>query len=133
MSATAIRAALDAHDALLRDCAEGRLTFAEFLGAYGNFPRGYGLEEDAASVDQRETLRLLRQRVAFHGQVAAVISGLGGMTELGSPEDGGVGDFFPAVGLRRLRELLARYPKFEAPGNGTGRKLDAPERSALLG
>ena len=43
MSATAIRAVLDAHDALVRDCAEGRLTFGEFLGACGDFPRGYGL------------------------------------------------------------------------------------------
>jgi hypothetical protein len=118
MSATAIHAALDAHDALVRECAEGRLTFEEFLGAYGDFPRGSASEEDTASSEEREILRLFRKRVAFHRQVAGVISGLRGSAELGSMKDGGVGDLLPRVGLMRLRELVARYPKFEATGGG---------------
>jgi hypothetical protein len=118
MNATAIRGILDAHDALVRDCAEGRLALGEFLAAYGDFPRGYGLEEDTASAEQREVLRLFRKRVAFHRRVAGVISGLRGTPEIGSPEDSGVGDFLPAVGLMRLRELVTRYPKFEARGGG---------------
>jgi hypothetical protein len=118
MSATAIHAALDAHDALVRECAEGRLTFEEFLGAYGDFPRGSASEEDTASPEEREVLRLFRKRVAFHRQVAGVISGLRGSAELGSMKDGGVGDLLPLVGLMRLRELVARYPKFEATGGG---------------
>jgi hypothetical protein len=133
MGATAIRAALDVHDALVRDCAESRLTFAQFLGAYGDFPRGYGLEEDAAHAEKRGPLRLLRKRVAFHRQVAAVISGLGGIAEIGSPEDSGVGDFLPVVGLMRLRELVARYPAFEATGAANREKLNPSERSALSG
>jgi hypothetical protein len=119
MSATAIRAALDVHDALVRDCADGRLTFEEFLGAYGDFPRGSASEEDTASPEEREVLRLFRRRVAFHRQVARVISGLRGSAELGSMKDGGVGDLLPLVGLMRLRELVARYPKFEATAAGT--------------
>lgn len=115
MSATAIRVALDAHDALVRDCVEGRLTFGEFLGAYGDFPRGYGLEEGRASPEKSEAARFFRKRMSFHGQVAGLISGLGGTAERGSLEDSGVGDFLP-VGLTRLRELVARYPKFEATG-----------------
>jgi hypothetical protein len=118
MSATAIHAALDAHDALVRECAEGRLTFEEFLGAYGDFPRGSASEEDTASSEEREILRLFRKRVAFHRQVAGVISGLRGSAELGSMKAGGVGDLLPRVGLMRLRELVARYPKFEATGGG---------------
>jgi hypothetical protein len=118
MSATANRAALDAHDALVRDCAEGRLTFGEFLGAYGDFPRGYASEKDTTSPEERDVLRLFRKRVAFHTQVAAVISGLRGSAELGSMKDGGVGDLLPLVGLMRLRALVARYPKFEATGDG---------------
>jgi hypothetical protein len=74
MTATEIRAVLDAHDALLRSCVDGRLTFPEFLGAYGDFPRGYGLEKDAPSPEEREVLRLFRKRVAFHGLAADVIS-----------------------------------------------------------
>jgi hypothetical protein len=119
MSATAINAALDAHDALVRDCAEGRLAFGEFVGAYGDFPRGYGLEE-AASPREREALRLFRKRVAFHRQVAGVMSGLRGIADLGSPEEGGAGEFLPVVGLMRLRELVARYPDLEATGNAMG-------------
>ena len=119
MSATAIRAALDAHDALVRDCAAGRLTFGEFLGIYGDFPRGCASEKDTASPEERDVLRLFRKRVAFHRQVAGVISGLRGSAELGSMKDGGVGDLLPLVGLMRLRALVARYPKFEATGGGT--------------
>jgi len=111
MSATVIRAALDAHDALVRDCAEGRLTVEEFLDAYGDFPRVYASEE-------RDVLRLFRKRVAFHRQVAGVISGLRGSAELRSMKDGKVGDLLPLVGLMRLRALVARYPKFEATGGG---------------
>lgn len=111
MSATVIRAALDAHDALVLDCAEGRLTVEEFLDAYGDFPRVYASEE-------RDVLRLFRKRVAFHRQVARVISGLRGSAELGSMKDGKVGDLLPLVGLMRLRALVARYPKFEATEGG---------------
>jgi hypothetical protein len=107
---------LDAHDALLRDCGEGRLTFAEFLSAYGSFPHANGLEEDSASTTEREALRLFRKRLEFHRRVAGVISGLGAAAKLGSVEDSEVGDFLPAVGLMRLRELADRYPQFEAAG-----------------
>jgi hypothetical protein len=50
--------------------------------------------------------------------VAGVISGLRGTAELGSPEESGAGDFLPTVGLLRLRELVSRYPEFEAMGGG---------------
>jgi hypothetical protein len=69
-------------------------------------------------MEERRPLRLLHKRVAFHRQVAAVISGLGEAAEIGSPEDSGVGDFLPVVGLMRLRELVARYPQFEMTGGG---------------
>jgi hypothetical protein len=132
MSATVIHAALDAHDALVRDCAEGRLTFEEFLGAYGDFPRGSASEEDTASPEEREVLRLFRKRVAFHRQVAGMISGLRGSAELGSMMDGAVGDLLPLVGLMRLRELVARYPKFEATGGeNLGAGLIAGEGHAV--
>jgi hypothetical protein len=114
MSTTEIRAVLDAHDALVRDCAEGRVAFGMFLATYGDFPRAYGLEEGTASAEGRERLRLFRKRVAFHRQVAGIISGLRGTAKLGSLEESAIGDFLPTVGLMRLRELVARYPNFEA-------------------
>jgi len=119
MSATAIRAALDAHDALVRDCAEGRLAFGEFLGAYGDFPLGYASNADTASVEEREALRLFRKRVAFHRQVAGVISGLRGDGDVGSLQRE-VGGFMPEAGLARLRELVARHPGFEVIGADKG-------------
>jgi hypothetical protein len=120
MTPTEIRAVLDAHDALVRDCAQGRLTFSEFLGAYGDFPYRYALAQDTTYAEESEALRLFRKRVAFHKQVAGVIWGLRGTAKLGSLEESGVGDFLPVVGLIRLRELVARYPKFEAAGGNMG-------------
>jgi hypothetical protein len=114
VSATMIGAVLDAHDALVRDCSEGRLSFGEFLGAYGDFPRGYGLEEDAASAEERAALRLFRKRMAFHRQAAGILSGFRATATLGSLEDS-AGVFLPAVGLMRLRDLVARHPRLEAP------------------
>jgi hypothetical protein len=123
MSTTAISAALDAHDALVRDCAEGRLTFGEFLGAYGDFPRGYGWEEDPVSPEEREALRIFRRRVAFHRQVAGVMSGLRGTADMGAPEEGGAREFLPVVGLMRLRELVARHPDLKVTGGVIGAGL----------
>jgi hypothetical protein len=126
MSLAEIRSVFDAHDALVRDCAEGRLTFGEFLGAYGDFPHGYG---DTTRAQAPQALRSFRGRVAFHRQVAGVISGLRAAPGLGSMEDSEVGDFLPAVGLMRLRELVARYPKFEATGGGDVGELAESSRS----
>jgi hypothetical protein len=109
-----IRAVLDVHDALVRDCVEGRLRFGEFLAAYGDFPR-YASEK-AANAEESEVLRLFRKRLAFHQRVAGAISGLGATVTVGSLEDSGVGDYLPVVGLMRLRELLERYPTLEAAG-----------------
>ena len=99
MSRTEIRAVLDAHDALARDFAEGRLTFGEFLG---------GMEIFRADMGWRK----------FHRQVAGVISGVRGTAELGSLEESGVGSFLPAAGLMRLRELVARCPTLEVSAHG---------------
>ena len=110
-----IRAVLDVHDALVSDCVAGRLRFGEFLAAYGDFPREYA-SENAANAQESEMLRLYRKRLAFHKQVAGAISGLRETVTVGSLEDSGVGDYLPAVGLMRLRDLLERYPTFEATG-----------------
>lgn len=66
MSATAIRAVLDPHEALVRDCAEGRLTFGEFLGACGDFPRGYGLSGASLPVMAAILLVTLGRAVAIY-------------------------------------------------------------------
>jgi hypothetical protein len=107
-----ISAILDTHDALVRACLDNRLGFAEFLAAYGDFPAGYGLNQQTAGTDQRAVLKLFRKRIAFHVRVADVLSGL--RAESGSTVYGDVERFLATVGLMRLRGVAAKYPKFEA-------------------
>jgi hypothetical protein len=99
---------------------EGRLAFAEFLGAYGAFPRGYDFQENSSG--GRPAFGLFRKRVAFHRQVAELISMLRRGGELGSLEASGAGDFLPAAALMQLRRLTVNHPEFEAPGEGSFRK-----------
>lgn len=103
---------IDAHDVLVRGCAEKRLTFIEFLAAYAEFPRGYGLEQETVSADERDVLRMFAKRIEFHRRVAGVIAGLRAMGKAGSLS-GEIGEFLPRVGLMRLEELVARYPTLE--------------------
>ena len=106
MAESEMSALLDAHDALVRACVDAHLEFTEFLAAYDDFPGAYELNEQAV-------LRLFRKRIAFRERVAGVISGLrsdGGSKTLHRD----VGRFIPAVGLMRLRELVAKYPEFKA-------------------
>lgn len=119
-----IGALLDTHDALVRACLDNRLGFVEFLAAYGGFPASCGLEQRAASEDQRAILRLFRKRIAFHVRLAGVLSGL--RSESGSTVYSDVERFLPAVGLMRLRGLVAEYPTLEVEASaeeGTRRAL----------
>ena len=106
MTESEISALLDAHDALVRACVDSRLAFEEFVATYDDFPSAYALDEQAV-------LRLFRKRVAFHERVAGVISGLRSDGD-SKTLHGDVGRFIPAVGLMRLRELVAKYPEFKA-------------------
>jgi hypothetical protein len=116
MTESEIGAILDTHDALVRACLEGQLGFGEFLMAYEDFPAPYGLDERAASEDQRGILRVFRKRIAFHVRVAGVLSGLRSEGESTMYFD--VERFLPTVGLMRLRGVVAKYPKFEAEASG---------------
>lgn len=109
MTAQEIKALLDAHDALVRECVESRLPFEEFVFAYGDLR--VALEEDTRSA----VSRLFGKRIAFHKLVAGVVSGLRGAGDLPGM-DSGAGRFLPMVGLMRLRELVARYPDFRCGG-----------------
>ena len=109
MTEQEIKAMLDAHDGLIRACVESRVAFEEFVAAYGTFPAG--LEQHAQGAGAGGMSRLFRQRIAFHRRVAGVFSGQrgeGGFLGMGS----GAERFLPTVGLRRLRNLVERYPDF---------------------
>jgi hypothetical protein len=108
-----LNALLDAHDALVAACAEERLTLVEFLAAYNDFPRVYGLDGRDAGADERLALRRASQRIAFHFRVLEVASGPTGIDD-SDPLNAGVGEFLRRATLMRLRQLIARYPDFKA-------------------
>jgi hypothetical protein len=54
---------------------------------------------------------LFRKRIAFHMRVAGLLSGL--RSESGSTVYSDVERFLPAVGLMRLRGVVAEYPRLE--------------------
>jgi hypothetical protein len=108
-----LNALLDAHDALVAACVEERLTLVEFLAAYNDFPRVYGLDGRDADAEERLSLRRFQQRIAFHFRVLNAVSGPTGIDD----EDAlnaGAGEFLRRATLIRLRQLVARYPEFKA-------------------
>jgi hypothetical protein len=104
---------LDAHDALVAACIEERLALVEFLAAYNDFPRIYGLDGRNAGADERLVFRRFQQRIAFHFRVLDVVSGPTGIDDDDALQ-AGVGEFLRRATLMRLRQLVARYPDFKA-------------------
>jgi hypothetical protein len=113
MTESEVGALLDAHDALVKACVDSVLTFSEFLLGYGDFPNNYAGAEGAGECG---VLRFFRKRLAFHFQVAGILSGL----RAGDDSASLYGDpdrFIPTIGMLRLRALVARHPDFEAESN----------------
>jgi hypothetical protein len=105
---------LDAHDALVKAYVDSNLTFPEFVCAYGDFPHNYALDGRSGTVEERAVLRLFGKRIAFHLRVSGVLSGLRAVDDPADIPYIDSGRFLPAVGLMRIRELVARYPQFKA-------------------
>jgi len=119
MTEPELAALLDAHDVLVRSCVDSVLPFAEFLALYNDFPQAYALDGHEATPDERAILQRSRKRIAFHYQVASVLSGLPSAAHSANGMYGDAMRFGPTVGLMRLRELIGRYPDFKAePGSG---------------
>jgi hypothetical protein len=114
MTVSELNALLDAHDVLVRAYVDSSLTFAEFVSAYDDFPRNCGLDAQTGTAEQRVVSQLFGRRVAFHLRVSGVVSGLRSADDPADIPDTDAGRFLPAVGLMRIRELVARYPDFRA-------------------
>jgi hypothetical protein len=110
MTDAEIVALLEAHDALVKGCVDGSLAFDEFVIAYGEFPRGYGLDDGAAEV---RALARFRRRIEFHAEVAGVLSSFSAVPGTALGLAGGAGDFLSKAVLQRLRALAARHPDFK--------------------
>ena len=85
----------------------------EFLAAYNDFPRLYGLDGRDAGAAERSVLQRSQQRIAFHFRVLDVVSAPT-VIDPGNVVNDDVGEFLPRVTLLRLRQLVARYPDFRA-------------------
>ena len=114
MNESEVCALLDAHDALVKAYVDSSLTFSEFVSAYGDFPRNYALDGHAGTAEERTVLRFFRQRIGFHLRVSGVLSGLRSADDPADISHDDADRFLPAVGLIRIRELVARYPDFKA-------------------
>jgi hypothetical protein len=114
-----ISALLDAHDALVKAYVDSSLSFEEFVSAYGDFPNSYAFVGYSGTAEERAVLRFFQKRIAFHLRVAGVLSGLRSADDPADISHDDANRFLPAVGLMRIRELVARYPDFEAePDSG---------------
>jgi hypothetical protein len=114
MTETEINALLDAHDVLVKACADSSLSFSEFVLAYDAFPYNYGLQGNSKSAQEQFVLRLFGRRIAFHLRVSSLLSGLRSADDPVDIPYKDAGRILPAVGLQRLRELVNHYPDFEA-------------------
>jgi hypothetical protein len=114
MTESELTGLLDAHDALVKAYVDSSLTFAEFVSAYGDFPHSYALDGDSGTAEERAVLRLFRRRIAFHLRVSGVLSGLRSADDSADIPHADAGRFLPAVGLMRIRELVASHPDFRA-------------------
>jgi len=112
MTDSEIVALLDSHDSLVTACIEGSLSLLDVVAAYGGFPHSYALDEHSAV--GRTLSPSLRQRVAFHAQVAGVLAGVQSLPHGAGDMVGGAGDFMPRVVVMRLRQLMTRHPEFKA-------------------
>jgi len=114
MTESELSTLLGAHDALVKAYVDSVLAFSEFVSAYGDFPHNYALDGHSGTAEELAVLRLFRKRIAFHLRVSGVLSGLRSADDPAEIPYGDAGRFFPAVGLMRIRELVARYPDFKA-------------------
>ena len=114
MNESEISALLDAHDALVKAYVDSNLGFDEFVSAYGDFPHNYALVTDSETAHDRAVLRFFQRRIAFHLRVSGVLSGLRSADDPADISHDDANRFLPAVGLMRIRELVARYPDFRA-------------------
>ena len=114
MTDVELNALLDVHDGLVRSCVDSTILFEEFLVLYNDFPHAYALDGHGATRDRLAVLQRSRKRIAFHFQVAQVLSGMASEADLPNRLYDEAKRFAPAVGLMRLRTLIARYPELMA-------------------
>ncbi|WP_374337452.1 hypothetical protein [Methyloversatilis sp.] len=101
---------LDRHDDLVRQCAQGRMSFDSFCSEYHDFYAYYALDGHESDEEERRLLEKYERRIEPHRIVAEDI--LGGVC---SDADAQLeiyqraGRFGSAEAVRRLRELITLH------------------------
>lgn len=111
-----LTALLDAHDVLVKSCVDSTLPFEQFLALYNNFPHVYALDGHEATPEELDVYKRSQRRIAFHLQVAGILSGLYSESAFPNGLSDEAGRFPPVVGLMRLRALVRQYPDFRRCG-----------------
>lgn len=101
---------LNHHDDIVRQCAQGRLSFDAFCSEYHDYYAFYALDGHESDEEERTLLEKYEKRIEPHRMVAEEI--LGGVC---SDADAQLeayqraGRFGSAEAVRRLRDLAATY------------------------
>ena len=110
MTPSELTAALDHHDALVRQCASGDLPFWDFCAAYDNFYWSCALDGNEANAAGQALLKTFADRIAPHRVLAETI--LASVCSDTHPESGSYGKpgrFGSEEALERLRAIVSTF------------------------
>ena len=110
MTQSEFAAVLDHHDALVRQCASGRLPFWDFCAAYDNFYWSCALDGHEADAAGRTLLATYADRIAPHRVLAETI--LAHVCSDANAESGSYGKsgrFGPEEAMARLRQIVSSF------------------------
>ena len=107
-------AALDHHDELVRQCADGRL-FWDFCAAYDNFYWAYALDGHESDPAGQALLDKLAARISPHQELAeTVLAHVCSDTDADKGSYGKAGRFGPEEAMVRLKLVATGLPRGEA-------------------
>lgn len=109
-SAQEIEEVLSAHERIICDCLEGRISFTEFVTGYDDFYMRYALDGHESDPDERELLARFAPRIALHQSVwEEVLTRVCDDDDAGKAEYIRAGRFGSAQGMTVLRRLADRH------------------------
>ncbi|MUV14676.1 hypothetical protein [Noviluteimonas gilva] len=110
MTPSELTAALDHHDALVRQCASGDLPFWDFCAAYDNFYWTYALDGNEADAADRSLFAKFEDRIAPHRTLnETILAYVCSDTNAESGSYGKAGRFGSEEALKRLRETVSQF------------------------
>ena len=110
MTQSEFAAVLDHHDALVRQCASGRLPFWDFCAAYDNFYWSCALDGHEADAAGRTLLATYADRIAPHRVLAeTVLAHVCSDANAESGSYGKSGRFGPEEAMARLRQIVSSF------------------------